>query len=123
METLRERMVMSTGQKVMVHYIFKEKDRRTIAIAMNTSNLVSAHVVEIMDQYFPATLFTNKVKERLDMKNTYRSVAKCCPEDTWNKEEGMNIARTKLRAKLEDAMQKRKAYIAELLRHSVVDKL
>ncbi|MBO7452054.1 MAG: hypothetical protein J6U54_17115 [Clostridiales bacterium] len=122
METLKRKMVLSTGQKVMVLYISKEKDRRTIAIVRDTAKLADNHLSELMDVYFPATIYSRRISERIDMKDYYRAVAKCCPEDTWNTEEGIAVAEAKIRAKLEGAIKKRKTYAAQLL-HSIADQL
>lgn len=122
METLKRKMVLSTGQKVMVCYISKEKDRRTIAIVRDTAELASAHISKSMDVYFPATIYSRRIIERISMKDHYRAVAKCCPEDTWDTKEGIVVAEAKIRAKLEGAIKKRKAYAAQLL-HSIADQL
>lgn len=76
-----------------IEYFFDEEKRTVVAVMKNCEGdvyniLESLGIDDIMEYR------TRNVN--LLLKSVYRGKAKCSPEDVWNKEEGMRIARNRL---------------------------
>ena len=89
---LRLKEASKTGKSKIQYYINKEK--RTIAARMVDCQYDIIDILYKMgiDRVFRANY---RIEDFL-IKDTYRGVAKCAPEDTWDEEVGKRIARNRL---------------------------
>lgn len=86
----------------MVQYYFNHKKKETIAVL---SNCKYDAVNQIYKMVNSNAFYINS--DRYLMANQYKATVKCCPDDEYDVEVGMNLAKAKLMEKYYRALDRR----------------
>ena len=116
---------LNTGDKVLAFIYVNEEKRRVRAVAIDCQYLGiesmdndrifrSIHGLDIADG--------SLLSKKLMMQDSYVGTAVCAPEDEFSYEIGADIALSKLKTKLENAIMSRHKMLADELR-AIADRL
>lgn len=116
MEIITRSVPLACGENINVRYIIKENERKVIAITDDkdyTSELLINFLHKKFDNFGIIILFKDSVYRQLVLNETYKAVATCNELDEWDVNKGIEVAKMKLKVKLDKAINNRLAYFID----------
>ena len=125
MRTITRAVTLFCGTKVNVRFVIKPEERKVVAFTDSKTceskyYLTDIVVALISKHWYHSGIIlvaegNTNIYKQLHLNSSYKAVATCHEDDTWDEETGIRIAREKITDKLNKAVKRRLIAFIDLM--------